>query len=325
MHLLKIAQSAKILITGGAGFIGSHLVRQLDQAPGIEKIIVVDALTYASDMRRLIGVSKKVELVESNIKDIEKYSSLLSECNFVINLAAESHVDKSISNGTPFLDSNVLGSFILFEACRSINHISLIHISTDEVYGSLNEGVATEMSPLNPTSIYSASKAASDFLALANIKTHRQKITITRCTNNFGPYQNAEKFIPTVINNALQGKSIPIYGDGKNTREWINVADHASAIIKVMNNFEAGKIYNIGSGTRISNIDLAKYILKILGSPVELINFTDDRKGHDYRYAVDSSLIKKELNWRPRYEFYSSIQSTVNWYKSWFEKHGSVY
>jgi len=318
-------QDSQVFITGGAGFIGSNLVRTLDNLDSFKKIFVLDAFTYASDIERLRGLSNKVEVIEDNLMNIDFYLSLISKCKFVINFAAETHVDKSILNGTPFIDSNIVGSFRLFEVCRKAKDVSLIHISTDEVYGSQVAGEFSETDRLLPASIYSATKACADLLALANVRTHNQKIVITRCTNNFGPFQNSEKFIPTVINNALQEKSIPIYGDGANIREWIYVNDHNSAIIKILTNYVPGEIYNIGSGHRISNIELAKIILDYLKISNELIVYVEDRPGHDFRYALTSNKIRAELRWLPQRNFSEALKSTIDWYKSWFEAKGKVY
>jgi dTDP-glucose 4,6-dehydratase len=314
-----------ILITGGAGFIGSDLARTLDENSNYKRIFILDSFTYAADARRLESVSDKVEIIKGDVNKITKYETMLKECQYVVHMAAESHVDRSISEGSTFISSNIQGSYAVFEACRSIPTISLIHVSTDEVYGSIENGESRESDALAPSSAYSASKASSDLLAIANHVTHGQKVLITRCTNNFGPYQNSEKFLPKVINSILTEKPIPIYGNGLNQREWIHVSDHNAAILAAIENFKAGEILNIGSGMRVSNIQLARDVLTILGGNRDLISFVDDRKGHDFRYALNSSKIRNLTHWKPRMEYKNALVETVNWYKNWFIRTGEVY
>ncbi len=325
MNKYNIPNNTSILVTGGAGFIGSDLVRKLDQDPTYKKIFVVDSFTYAADIRRLEGVSDRVEVIHTDVSDIKNYRTALSECQYVVHMAAESHVDRSILNGDKFVASNILGTFVVLEECRKFPEISLLHVSTDEVYGSKKEGESVETDNLDPSSAYSASKASSDLLVLANYKTHQQRVVVTRCTNNFGPYQNGEKFLPTVINNALLGRAVPIYGNGLNQREWIHVSDHNEAILSLLGKFSSGEVFNIGSGQRIDNLQLAKDVLKILGQSVELISFVEDRKGHDFRYALNSSKIKKFNEWQPNFDYLKSLETTVVWYKSWYETFGEVY
>jgi len=325
MSDLAIFKDSTILITGGAGFIGSDFVRMIDEEKLFKKVIILDSFTYAADLRRLETVSSDIEIIKADLTDTKKYSQLLSDCDFVVNMAAESHVDRSISDGFPFIQSNIIGSFSLFETCRQFPKISLIHVSTDEVYGSTYEGKFTELDNLSPSSVYSSSKASSDLLAMANIKTHKQRIVITRCTNNFGSYQNSEKLIPTIINNSLIGKSIPIYGDGTNQREWIFVSDHNSALLTIMKKYIPGNIYNIGSGFTISNIELTRTIVNLIGASEELITFVEDRKGHDFRYALDSSKLRDATGWCATEPFKTSLTKTIDWYKHWFETHGEVY
>ena len=321
----RAPSESTILITGGAGFIGSDLVRSLDGNPKFRRIFVLDSFTYAADARRLESVSDKVEVIHGDVNEIVKFESILKECQYVVHMAAESHVDRSITEGSTFISSNILGSFAVFEACRHIPAISLIHVSTDEVYGSIKNGESTELDGLFPSSAYSASKASSDLLAIANYVTHRQRVLITRCTNNFGPYQNSEKFLPTVINSVLTEKPIPIYGNGLNQREWIHVSDHNAAILAAIENFKAGEILNIGSGERVSNIQLATDVLSILGGNRDLISYVEDRKGHDFRYALNSSKIRNLTHWKPRMKYQEALAETVNWYKNWFTRTGEVY
>jgi len=320
-----IPSNSTILVTGGAGFIGSDLVRKLDQIQYFKRIYVVDSFTYAADIRRLENVSSKVEVIQTDISEVSNYGSALSECQYVVHMAAESHVDRSIANGSAFVSTNVLGSYAVLEECRKNPKILLVHVSTDEVYGSKTEGESLETDNIEPSSAYSASKAASDLLALANFKTHHQQILVTRCTNNLGPYQNGEKFLPTVINNALLGKAIPIYGSGLNQREWIHVSDHNEAILTLIQEFKAGEVFNIGSGYRVNNLRLASDVLKILGLTDELITFVEDRKGHDFRYSLDSSKIRNLTGWKPQHDYRQSLETTVAWYKEWFTMHGKIY
>ena len=320
-----IPNNSTILVTGGAGFIGSDLVRKLDQIASFKRIYVVDSFTYAADIRRLENVSDKLEVIQSDVSEISKYRTALTECEYVVHMAAESHVDRSIESGYKFVSSNVLGSYVVLEECRKNSRISLVHVSTDEVYGSKNQGESIETDNLEPSSAYSASKASSDLLALANYKTHQQRILVTRCTNNFGPFQNGEKFLPTVINNALLGKAIPIYGNGQNQREWIHVSDHNNAILTLLEKFSVGEIFNIGSGERIDNLQLAKDVLSILGKSHELITFVEDRKGHDFRYALDSSKIRRLAGWEPQHDYLQSLKATVAWYQTWYERNGTIY
>ena len=321
----NVPSKSTILVTGGAGFIGSDLVRTLDKNSEFKRIFVLDSFTYAADERRLESVSNKVEVIHGDVNETFRYETILKECQYVVHMAAESHVDRSISEGSAFISSNIQGSYAVFEACRHIPAISLIHVSTDEVYGSIKNGESIESDGLAPSSAYSASKASSDLLAIANYVTHGQKVLITRCTNNFGPYQNSEKFLPTVINSVLTEKPIPIYGNGLNQREWIHVSDHNTAIIAAIENFKAGEILNIGSGIRVSNIDLARDVLTILGGNRELISFVEDRKGHDFRYALNSSKIRNLTKWKPKMEYQDALVETVNWYKDWFIRTGEVY
>jgi dTDP-glucose 4,6-dehydratase len=313
------------MVTGGAGFIGSDLIRKLDQIQSFKRVYVVDSFTYAADIRRLKNVSSKVEIIQTDVSEIRNYGLALSECQYVVHMAAESHVDRSIANGSTFVSTNVLGSYAVLEECRKNPKILLVHVSTDEVYGSKNEGESLETDNIEPSSAYSASKAASDLLVLANFKTHHQQILVTRCTNNFGPYQNGEKFLPTVINNALLGKAVPIYGNGLNQREWIHVSDHNEAILALIQDFKSGEVFNIGSGERVNNLRLASDVLRILGISDELITFVEDRKGHDFRYSLDSSKIRQLTGWKPQHNYLQSLEITVAWYKDWFTMHGEIY
>ena len=323
-----------ILITGGAGFIGSHVVKRFVNKYPNYNIYNVDNLTYAGNLNNLKDLEDKKNYFFFKI-DIKNHNEILKlfydkKITDVIHLAAESHVDKSIENSFEFAKTNVLGTLSLLEASKiswdlsSKNNI-FYHISTDEVYGSLGlEGSFTEYSKYNPNSPYSASKASSDHFVRAYHKTYGLPILISNCSNNYGPNQHAEKMIPNIINSLLMQIKIPIYGDGKNIRDWLYVDDHCDAIELIFNNGNCGETYNIGGNYEISNIDLANTIIKIFdeiklndsGTSNKLIEFVSDRPGHDFRYAIDFSKIKKQLGWTPKTNFYKGIRETINWYIS---------
>lgn len=297
-----------ILVTGGAGFIGSNFIRYMQEKC---KIIVVDALKYGSNLNNLKDLD--IKFVKGNICDYKLMTELIKNVDAVVNFAAESHVDRSISGPYPFIESNIVGTYTILEAMRKINpEAKLIHISTDEVYGDIKEGSFKEDDPLRPSSPYSASKASADMLVLSYVRTYDLNATITRCTNNFGPYQFPEKLIPKAIIRVNMNKKIPIYGTGKNVRDWIYVLDHCEAISLVLNKGEKGEIYNISSGNEKTNLEVANEILKLMGKD-NLIEFVEDRPGHDVRYALDSSKIRK-LGWRPKYSFKEALERTINWY-----------
>ena len=323
-----------ILITGGAGFIGSHVVKRFVNKYPNYNIYNVDNLTYAGNLNNLKDLEDKKNYFFFKI-DIKNHNEILKlfydkKITDVIHLAAESHVDKSIENSFEFAKTNVLGTLSLLEASKiswdlsSKNNI-FYHISTDEVYGSLGlEGSFNEYSKYDPNSPYSASKASSDHFVRAYHKTYGLPILISNCSNNYGPNQHAEKMIPNIINSLLKQIKIPIYGDGKNIRDWLYVDDHCDAIELIFNNGNCGETYNIGGNYEISNIDLANIIIKIFdeikldnsGTSNKLIEFVSDRPGHDFRYAIDFSKIKKQLGWTPKTNFYKGIRETINWYIS---------
>ena len=323
-----------ILITGGAGFIGSHVVKRFVNKYPNYNIYNVDNLTYAGNLSNLKDLEDKKNYFFFKI-DIKNHNEILKlfvdkKITDVIHLAAESHVDKSIENSFEFAETNVLGTLSLLEASKiswdlsSKNNI-FYHISTDEVYGSLGlEGSFTEYSKYDPNSPYSASKASSDHFVRAYHKTYGLPILISNCSNNYGPNQHAEKMIPNIINSLLKQIKIPIYGDGKNIRDWLYVDDHCDAIELIFNNGNCGETYNIGGNYEISNIDLANIIIKIFdeiklnnsGASNKLIEFVSDRPGHDFRYAIDFSKIKKQLGWTPKTNFDKGIRETINWYIS---------
>ncbi len=323
-----------ILITGGAGFIGSHVVKRFVNKYPNYNIYNVDNLTYAGNLSNLNDLEDKKNYFFFRI-DIKNHNEILKlfadkKITDVIHLAAESHVDKSIENSFEFANTNVLGTLSLLEASKiswdlsSKNNI-FYHISTDEVYGSLGlEGSFTEYSKYDPNSPYSASKASSDHFVRAYHKTYGVPILISNCSNNYGPNQHAEKMIPNIINSLLKQIKIPIYGDGKNIRDWLYVDDHCDAIELIFNNGNCGETYNIGGNYEISNIELANIIIKIFdeiklnnsGTSNKLIEFVNDRPGHDFRYSIDFSKIKKELGWTPKTNFDKGIRETINWYIS---------
>jgi dTDP-glucose 4,6-dehydratase len=309
--------SKTYLVTGGAGFIGSEFIRKRCNRRDFKKIYIIDKLTYAADLQRISNElqCENVELIESDVSDTNSYISALRESDFVVHFAAESHVDRSIENGSPFIQSNIVGSYSILEASRVHEVERVLMVSTDEVYGSVETGESDETSILFPSSIYSASKASSDLIALAQFKTFRQNVIITRASNNYGVFQDTEKFIPNLIKRALANKPIPIYGDGKNIREWLHISDHIDAIDLLLERGVVGEIYNIGSGDRRSNIDVARLILGLLAKPESLIEFVEDRKGHDIRYSLDSSKIK-HLGWKTSINFEAGINSLLKYEQS---------
>ena len=314
----------KILVTGGCGFIGSNFIRYLYDKNSDSKIeiINVDSLTYAGNLDNLKGISdKKNYFFENcdirNLKEIDKIFNLFRP-EIVVNFAAESHVDRSISNSAIFVETNIGGTNNLINLSLKYKIKKYIQVSTDEVYGDLidNEPAFIETSEIKPSSPYAASKAAADLLVLSFYRTFNLPAIITRCSNNYGPYQHTEKLIPKVIRNSLDNKKIPIFGDGKNIRDWIYVDDHCSGILSAINNGKFGQIYNFGGNCEIRNIDIVKKILELTNSSNNLINFVEDRLGHDYRYAINSSKANNDLGWSPEVDFDAGISRTIEWYKS---------
>ena len=317
-----------ILVTGGAGFIGSNFVRyMLQNYPGVI-FINFDKLTYAGNLENLKDVENNpnYHFVRGDICNQELVEYVVQEFDIdvIVNFAAESHVDRSILGPEIFIRTNVLGTQVLLEVTKKFGIEKFIQISTDEVYGSLGSvGKFTEDMPLLPNSPYAASKASADLLCRAYFKTFDVPVIITRCSNNFGPYQFPEKLIPLMIINALNDKPLPVYGDGKNVRDWIYVLDHCRAIDFVIQKGKPGEIYNIGASNEWQNIDIVKLILKKLGKPESLIKFVKDRPGHDRRYAMDWTKIKNELGWEPVYTFEEAITETINWYiqnENWWRR-----
>lgn len=306
-----------ILVTGGAGFIGSWLIRELFAQYPQCRITNLDALTYAGNLANLTDVEKHPHytFVQGDICDEALVSRLMADVDVVVNAAAQTHVDRSISGPQLFTETNVMGTQILLEAARQAQVTRFVQISTDEVYGSIATGGFTEQSPLQPNSPYSASKAAADLLVMSYFKTYGMNIRITRCSNNYGPYQYPEKLIPLFILNALDNKRLPVYGDGMQVRDWIHVLDHAKAVIRVTESGEAGQVYNIGSNNEWANIEITKTLLKLLGKPESLIDYVTDRPGHDRRYAIDSSFTQSALGWQAITPFQAGLQETIDWYQ----------
>lgn len=310
-----------ILVTGAAGFIGANFVEYFVNKYPQYNIVVLDKLTYAGNINNLNKVKDRITFVKDDICDFEKVLNIFNKykINGVIHFAAESHVDNSIKNPFIFTQTNVIGTHVLLEAAKQVwgegSNNKFVHVSTDEVYGSLKEdGYFTEKSPIKPSSPYSASKASSDLIALAYKETYKMNINVTNCSNNYGPYQHNEKLIPHMIKLALEDKKLPVYGTGENVRDWLYVEDHCQAIDLVYHNGKSGERYNIGGHNEKRNIDIIKLILKRLNKPESLIEFVEDRKGHDYRYAIDPTKIKEELGWYPKTKFEDGILKTIDWY-----------
>ena len=311
-----------IMITGAAGFIGAnfaeHMVKKYD---GIYNFVIYDKLTYAGNMHNLDNVIDKITFVKGDICDFNEVMDTLKKYNIdaIVHFAAESHVDNSIKTPFIFTQTNVLGTHTLLEAARQVwgegSDNKFVHISTDEVYGSLKEdGYFTETSPIKPNSPYSASKASSDLIALAYSKTFNMNVSVTNCSNNYGPYQHHEKLIPHMISLALKDEELPVYGEGMNIRDWLYVEDHCEAIDLVLHKGRKGERYNIGGHNEKRNIEIVKLILNRLGKPESLIEHVTDRKGHDYRYAIDPTKIHNELGWLPKTKFEDGIVKTIDWY-----------
>lgn len=314
----------KILITGGAGFIGSNYVNNLvSQESNWNEIIILDSLTYAGNLANLAQAltDKRVKFIKGDIRNSQLVYEVMNKVNTVVHFAAESHVDRSIENPENFVSTNVLGTFVLLQAAYELKIEKFLHVSTDEVYGSISTGSWTENSLIAPNSPYSASKASSDLLALSYWKTYGLPIFVSRCSNNFGPFQFPEKFIPLSITNLIDGNGIPVYGDGLNSRDWLHVLDHCDALNCIIEKGIPGEIYNIGGGTELNNLDLAKLLLSSLGKNDRYINFVPDRKGHDFRYSVNYEKIAINCGYKPSRIFQESINETIEWYRkneSWW-------
>ncbi len=310
----------KLLVTGGAGFIGSNFIHyMLGTHPDVQ-IVNMDALTYAGNLENLAAVSgdARYTFVKGDIAEAAEVDEIFAAHSFdaVLNFAAESHVDRSLHHGAAaFIRANVLGTQLLLDAARERGVPRFVQISTDEVYGSLGpEGAFSESTPVAPNNPYAATKAGADFLALAAHRSHGLDVVITRCSNNYGPYQFPEKLIPLMIGNALEDKPLPVYGDGLHVRDWLYVEDHCSAIDAVLQRGRTGEVYNIGGMNDVPNLHVVKTLLQSLGKPESLIQFVKDRPGHDRRYAMDATRMRDELGWSPRYTFEEGLKRTVDWY-----------
>lgn len=317
----------KILITGGAGFIGSNFVHYMVKRYPDYTLINLDKLTYAGNLENLKSVENapNYRFLKGDILDRELLKPVFQEgLDAVINFAAESHVDRSILEPDVFVKTNVLGTQVLLDLAKEYGVRKFVQISTDEVYGTLgDEGLFTETTPLAPNSPYSSSKAGADLLVRAYHETFGLHVNITRCSNNYGPYQFPEKLIPLMIKNALEGRPLPIYGDGSNVRDWLHVEDHCSAIDLVLHRGVSGEVYNIGGNNERTNLQIVRRILELLNKPESLIRFVEDRPGHDKRYAIDATKIRKELGWVPKYTFDVGIEQTIEWYlehRDWWER-----
>lgn len=317
----------KLLVTGGAGFIGSNFIRYLHSKYPAYEVINLDTLTYAGNLENLADISGErfYRFVKGDIADVSLVRQVFTEgIEVVVNFAAESHVDRSIEDASSFITTNITGTQVLLEAARAHQVKRFIQISTDEVYGSLGpQGLFTEHSPLSPNSPYSASKAGADHLVRAYYETFRLPVMITRSSNNYGPYQFPEKFIPLFITNALVDEPLPLYGDGLNVRDWLQVEDNCAAIDLVLHRGKEGEIYNVGGNCEKTNLEVVKIILKELNKPESLLRFVKDRPGHDRRYALDTAKIARELGWYPQCSFEEGIRHTIAWYRhhaGWWEK-----
>lgn len=305
----------KLLVTGGAGFIGSEFVRKAVKI-GYD-IVVIDKLTYAGDLERLKEVESNITFYKADItnKEFIEYIFRKEKPDIVTHFAAESHVDRSILDASPFIETNVKGTQVLLDVAKDIGVEKFINIATDEVYGELGEeGTFRENSPLVPNSPYSASKAAADMLGRAYYKTYKLPVITVRPSNNYGPWQYPEKLIPVVILKALNNEKIPVYGTGQNVREWLFVSDCAEAVFEIIEKGKVGEIYNVGSNQEKRNIEVVKTVLKLLNKPENLIDFVKDRPGHDFRYSLDTTKIKKEIGWEAKIKFEEGIENTVKWY-----------
>lgn len=317
----------KLLITGGAGFIGSNFIRYMLQKYPTYQLLNVDVLTYAGNLETLQDVQDhpRYTFIRADIADRQRMQEIVERHrpDVIVNFAAESHVDRSITTPEIFVQTNIQGTQVLLDLARQYQVDKYVQISTDEVYGTLGAtGYFTEQTPLAPNSPYSASKAGADLLVRAYHETYGLPVNITRCSNNYGPYHFPEKLIPLMIINALQDQPLPVYGDGKNVRDWLHVEDHCLGIDLVIHRGKNGEVYNIGGNNERQNIEIVKLILKELGKSESLIQFVKDRPGHDRRYAIDATKIKTELGWRPKYTFEQGLKETIAWYlhhQSWWE------
>jgi dTDP-glucose 4,6-dehydratase len=307
----------RLLVTGGAGFIGSNFVRKCvdGSLPEISSVTVLDKLTYAGNLENLKNVLDKIEFVKGDICDAKLFSKLTSDCDSVVNFAAESHVDRSIESAGDFVDTNIKGVQIMLDVLRQEKASKrFLQISTDEVYGSINNGSWDENSPMLPNSPYAATKASAELLVRSYYRTYKMNLVVTRCSNNYGPRHYPEKLIPLFITNLIENKKVPLYGNGKNIRDWLHVDDHCDAIYTVLTKGIAGEIYNIGGGRELSNNEITSIILNLMNKSDEFIEYVEDRQGHDFRYSVNWTKIEKDLNYAPKVNFEDGIKETIDWY-----------
>ncbi|MBU4216969.1 dTDP-glucose 4,6-dehydratase [Candidatus Parcubacteria bacterium] len=317
----------KILVTGGAGFIGSNFIRYWLNNNPEDSIVNLDLLTYAGNIENLRDLENnpRYDFVQGDICDADLVNKLVVDVDVIVHFAAESHVDRSIENSADFIRTNVLGTHVLLEAAKNNGNIRFHHISTDEVFGalSMDDEPFHENTPYDPRSPYSSSKASSDHLVRAYYHTHKLPITISNCSNNYGPYQYPEKLIPLFVTNLIEGKKVTVYGEGKNVRDWIHVDDHNAGVEAIIKKGRIGETYCLGGDGEIANIDITKKILDIMGHEHDMIEYVTDRKGHDLRYAINFSKAKKELGWEPLIDFEEGLRKTVEWYKgaeNWWKK-----
>jgi dTDP-glucose 4,6-dehydratase len=316
-----------ILVAGGAGFIGSNYIRRIfdGELKGISKVTVLDKLTYAGQVSNFekLDLQKDIDFIKGDICNADLMNSIAANFDAIVNFAAESHVDRSIEGAAEFVQTNVNGVQVLLDAIKkSGRNVRFLQVSTDEVYGSIDSGSWTESHPIAPNSPYSASKAGGELLARAYFKTHGLDVVTTRCSNNYGTHHFPEKLIPLFITNLIEGKKVPVYGDGKNVRDWLHVDDHCRGIHNVLLKGKSGEIYNIGGGTELSNIEITRIILQIMGKDESSIQYVPDRKGHDQRYSVDWTKINTELGYEPLVKFEFGLENTVEWYRhneSWWK------
>lgn len=316
----------KILITGGGGFIGSNFIRHILANRKEYSVVNLDKLTYAGNLTNLASVAddSRYRFVKGDVCDTAAVQAAMQGCDSVVHFAAESHVDRSIYEPSAAIDTNVVGTFVMLQVARKLGIRRFVHISTDEVYGDILPGIfADEDSPLQPSSPYSASKAGSDLLVRSYVRTYDFPALVTRSSNNYGPYQFPEKFLPLMITNAVDGKPLPIYGDGRQQRDWLHVEDNCRGLLAVLENGRVGEVYNIGGLDILENLTLAQRLLRLLGKPETLLSYVKDRPGHDRRYALSCNKMERELGWKPSVTLDEGLRETVEWYKTnndWIEK-----
>jgi dTDP-glucose 4,6-dehydratase len=308
----------KLLVTGGAGFIGSNFIKLILRERPDWPVVNLDKLTYCGNLENLkdINAAHNYQFVRGDIADKGKMDEVLpAGFDAIVNFAAESHVDRSILDASPFIRTNIEGTQVLLEGVNKFHIKRMIQVSTDEVYGSIERGSFTEASNLHAGSPYAACKASADLMCMAYWNTYQTPVIITRCTNNYGPYQFPEKLIPLAVSNVMEGRSIPVYGDGLNVRDWIYVEDHCRAILAILEQGRDGETYNIAGGSELTNLEIVDKLLELLGKAKDMLHFVKDRPGHDRRYSIDDGKLRKELGWRPDYDFSRGIAITVEWYK----------